>query len=181
MKSLILCFLICSLTACSGGAPVNTNNTTPAGAQSNPYSLTKISQRTQSFDCSGNLLTDQVQILQDWTQQLSIPYPDSQHAYFLDVTSATTNESGPTINNNFTIDCGNGALALWVNNGDNVINYSFSYCPQFITDPKTGSQTCATALTVQQSGKFHIYVSCTEQTKDGINIVKPDPTTCPAK
>lgn len=170
------------LTACGKGTALDTKDTTMDSAQT--FTLTKISQRTQRFDCNDNLQSDQVETVQMPVQEVSISPSTPGTVYSFNVTDLTNGHIAQMTANNTSlyIDCGDGALSLWVNQGINQLNYQFTTCDKFTTDPTTGQSTsvCADTPTTLDSGSFYINVSCVEQTLSGIRSIHPTADQCPS-
>ena len=103
---------VATLTACGQATHLNTKDATIDSAQS--FTLTKVSQRTQRFDCNGNLQSDQVEMVQMPVQEVSLSPNVAGTVYSLNVTDITNGHLAQMTadNSKFYIDCGDGALSL---------------------------------------------------------------------
>ena len=183
MKILAIGFVsVCAiyLSGCSAENLTKDNPNQPAGS-GNPISLERDFQEVIHYGCDGTVTSDGIETVSSPTKWVTITPNDSTNLEGSSFTDTLTNsEAGLMMGyTTFQVDYSYGALNMHVVSGVNVIDYTFTKCTQWVTNPD-GSQSCPTANeVVSEQGTVTINVSYSEKTLPGHTDVDDCPTPSP--
>ena len=140
--------------------------------------LSRTLQRVVTYDCDGDVVSDQLATTDSPTKRVDIQ-PDSRfNIYHANYYNRTTGDTMRYDHNfHFYIDLSPSIFNMHVQRGINEIYYEFLYCDDYYTSVD-GVRSCAHTPYVGESGSVFIDVRYTEYVNPGTRYSHPSRDSC---
>ena len=146
------------------------------------YYLERAFQRVVRYDCSGDIVSDQIETVKSPRKSVRISPHQWDNLYSTKFKNVTLGSPAGAVvgRDTFTIDMAEAVFTMRVREGMNEISYEFYYCEQEVEDDSIeGKSTrCAHDPELREAGTVFINVSYFETYRRGSIESRPSEASC---